>query len=179
MKRTLIAATAFAALLCGGARADDAAQPSAKFQCLIDGKPADPELLAAASDLQTTNGSAARMDELIDAMIPAMIDLIRQGDATISKDVLDAFANEFRTEMKAAIPQVLDETACVMARHYALADMQQLKAFYASPLGQKLLKESTPVAKEMFAVGQAWGQATGAAAARHVIEKLRAKGMKI
>jgi hypothetical protein len=161
------------------APAGDAAQPSARFQCTVGGKQADPELMAAAGELQVLTGSSERMDQLIDAIVPSMVDMIRKTDSSASKEVVDAFAAEFRADMKARIPDFVEQSSCILVQHYTLSDIQQIKAFYATPIGQKTLKESTPIAKEMFALGESWGQAMGRTAAQHVIEKLRAKGMKI
>ena len=81
--------------------------------------------------------------------------------------------------MKASLPEVLNEVACVAARHYTLAELQQLRAFYMSDTGQKMLKESPEVTKETMAIGMAWGSAAGKAAAEHALARLRSNGVKI
>jgi hypothetical protein len=177
MKRCVLA-VALLATLGGAAYADDAAKP-AEQPCLVDGKPADPAVLAAATDLQVITGAQERMEQVIDIIMPPMVDMIRKSEPAASEDAITAFSSEFRKEMKAGIPTILSETACIVAHHYSLAEMQELKAFYASPLGAKTLKEGPAITKEMFTLGQAWGLAAGRSAAQRAVETLRAKGMKI
>ncbi len=165
------------------ALAEDAASPppavSPKMPCLVNGAPVDAATLAAALDLQTATGTQARMEETVDLMLSSVLSLMKQNDKEISQPALDAFKEAFRAEMRTDIPEVLNETACVAARHYTLTEIQQLRAFYVSDIGQKLLKESPEVMKETMAIGMAWGSAAGKAAAERAIERLRSKGVKI
>src|SRR5437868_2656252 len=125
MKRALTLVVAvLAALPCAMARAGDQPPPAAqKSPCVIDGKPADPDLLKAAMDLQMAGSSADRMSQIIDALVPSMIDMVKKTAPGVSDEAIAAFSDEFRKEMKAGIPQVLDQTACIVARHYTLSDM--------------------------------------------------------
>ena len=181
MKRAVTLAVAIlTALPCAMARAGDQPLPAAqKTPCLIDGKPADPDLLKAAMDLEMAGNSADHMSQIIDALVPSTIDMVRKTAPGVSDEAIAAFSEEFKKEMKAGIPQVLDQMACIVARHYTLSDMQQLEKFYATPLGQKMLQTMPEIAKEVFPIAQAWGMSTGMSAAQHAIEKLRAKGVKI
>lgn len=147
--------------------------------CQIDGKPVDAALLAAAEDLQAQSDTTGRLSQVIDSLVPSMVEMVKKTTPSASDEALSEFSDEFRKEMKANLPEVLKQTACVAARHYTLADMQQMKAFYATQLGQKMLANGPVMAKEMFTVGEIWGMKTGMSAAHHVLEKLRIKGVKI
>jgi hypothetical protein len=169
-------------VLTSAALAEDAANPvpaPTKAPCLVNGTPVDPATLAAALDLQKAAGTQDRMEETIQLMLPPVLNLMKQNDKEIPQTALDAFKDAFLTEMKAGLPEVLNETACVAARHYTLAELQRISAFYASDIGQKMLKESPEVMKETMAIGMAWGGAAGKAAAEHAIARLRSNGVKI
>ncbi|MEI9931070.1 MAG: DUF2059 domain-containing protein [Rhizomicrobium sp.] len=170
---SLLTSTAFAEV------ADDQMPPQAKAACLVNGAPVDPATLSAALDLQNATGSQKRMLAMIDLMMPPILEMIKQSNQEISQEALDAFKNAFRAEMMTGLPEVMNEIACVTARHYTLAELQQIKAFYGTAIGKKLLKETPEVMTESAAIGMAWGSEAGKAAAARVIERLRLKGVKI
>jgi hypothetical protein len=169
-------------ILSFAANADDAASSTpapAKAPCMINGAPVDAATLDAALDLQKATGTQERMESTVDLVLPAMLQMLKQTNADISQSTLNAFTDAFRAEMKASIPEVLNETACIAARHYTLSEIQQIRAFYATDIGQKMLKETPELMKESMAVGMAWGREAGKAAAERALAHLRSNGVKI
>ena len=68
-------------VLTSAALAEGAAKPvpaPAKTACLINGAPVDPATLAAALDLQKATGSQERVENIIDLMMPSVLNMIKQ-----------------------------------------------------------------------------------------------------
>jgi len=67
----------------------------------------------------------------------------------------------------------------VYAHHYSDDDIKGLTAFYESPLGQKMVKETPGITTDMLAVGKAWGYEVGARAVQRLKEIAKQKGYAI
>ena len=63
----------------------------------------------------------------------------------------------------------------VYDRHFSIEELQQILAFYRSPVGQKLMSEQPALVRESMLAGQEWGGRLGA----EVAQQLAAEGIKI
>ncbi len=60
----------------------------------------------------------------------------------------------------------------VYDRHFTMGELQALIDFYATPVGQQVVRKLPIVAEESIAIGQQWGQAK----AFEIIERLAEQG---
>lgn len=89
---------------------------------------------------------------------------------TTYKDVPEDFWEDLKKEMN---PDVLVNLIIpIYDKHYTELDIQQLTAFYQTPIGKKVISSTPLIMQESFEAGQSWGQKIGA----KVIENLKAKG---
>ena len=112
-------------------------------------------------------------------MTPLMVAQLKRDKADIPENVIQEFMKIFHQEMSDGIPVLLDQEAEIYARHYSLAELQSIAAFYRSDIGKKMITEAPSILKDTVLLGQVWGAATGQHAAEETIKKLRAQGIKI
>ncbi len=62
--------------------------------------------------------------------------------------------------------------------NFTLDDIKALRAFYATPLGQKLIATLPAVTQQGMAAGQTWGQKIYQASITKHRPELEARGMK-
>ena len=118
----------------------------------------DAERLAAAHRLLRASGAAELMVTAMKANIPVQ--------RTAMPQVPAAFWDRFEQRLVSDSPQFLDSIAVVYASVFTLQDLQQLVAFYESPLGRRLRNAQPEILTQSSAVGQRWGARLGAAVAQ-------------
>ena len=91
----------------------------------------------------------------------------RKSLPNVPADFWDDFQKETRPE------SFVELVVPVYQKHFTSAEIDQLIAFYQSPIGQKLVKEQPAIVQESMAAGQQWGQQI----AQKLMQKLREKGI--
>lgn len=81
------------------------------------------------------------------------------------------FWDRFMTALRADVPNVLEEMAKVYARHFSKDELDQLAAFYQTPLGARFAKESGSLGAESSEVGRRWGGALAMRVMSDMIQK--------
>jgi uncharacterized protein len=74
-------------------------------------------------------------------------------------DVPDEFWDGVMTEADA--DSLIELIIPIYAKYYTLEDLEQLIAFYQTPLGQKMLQVQGPIAQESMTAGTQWGEELG------------------
>lgn len=146
--------------------------------CTQNGAPMPDTNLAAARDLMASTRASDRMNQIADAMMPMMLDMLHKTAPDIPNAAIDDFKTALHDEILKGTPTLIELEACLYARHYSLDDMKALGAFYKSPIGKKMLAEAPDIAKESIAIGGAWGERMGRAAMERVMAKYKKTGDK-
>jgi len=81
--------------------------------------------------------------------------------------------------MVARSSELVDLIAVVYARNFTAAELQQVSAFYRSPVGQKFLEKMPTITQESMQAGQKWGQTVAGEMRGRIIEELRKRGHNI
>jgi hypothetical protein len=192
MRRSMFAVPAFltvllAASACAFAQTPPAAAPAIPPPVA----PASPEAHREAAALTEMIGVTKQSQQLISIMRNQMIQLVMRagakspgGDPTkpaemmkpddASKIVDDLLMPEFGTQQAELTNQIID----VWASNFSLDDLKGLRAFYNTPLGQKLIQTLPAVTQQGMAAGQAWGQRVYQAAIQKHKDELIAKGLR-
>jgi uncharacterized protein len=139
-------------------------------------------------DMQASLAQARAMADTLG--IPQQVKLIIQGlrsqlvQATIQasgKSVEDAakIVDEvLMPDFNAAAPELTDAMLQPWAANFSAADLKGLQEFYATPLGQKVLKTAPVVAVQIQQVVQAWSQRVFIAARTKHAQELHDRGLK-
>lgn len=134
-----------------GARAGDA-----------PGQPRTKEVVAR--ELMEVSGSSKLAMQILEQMITPMKQVI--------PEVPDEFWSRFMAEVNPE--ELMAKVVPIYSEHYSLDELEQLIAFYRTPLGQKVIKEMPEIMKQSMAAGQEWGREVAKRAIRKAEEE-RAK----
>lgn len=76
-----------------------------------------------------------------------------------SPDIPDAFWAKLQEQMD--VHELIERIMPVYDKYYSLEDLKAVNAFYASPVGQKVLASLPQVTQECMKIGQEWGEEVG------------------
>ena len=101
--------------------------------------------------------------------IKQMIGMFKEQKTEVPDSIWNAFEAEFaNTSMDELVTMLVP----VYEKHLSEHDLQEMIAFYQTPVGKKYAEKSPFLIQESMQVGQEWGMKVGTA----FQEKLRAKG---
>jgi uncharacterized protein len=118
------------------------------------------ENLAAAHQLVDAMRATDEFKALLPSVIQNMKNALVQNRPEMEKN-FDAMTPLFTEAANAKIHELTDQVAAIYARHFSVAELHAITAFYQSPVGQKLVGEHTTIARETMAAGREFGQALG------------------
>lgn len=117
----------------------------------------DANQLGLAKRLVQASGAEAIILKSIELTLPAQ----RAQNPTINPEFWDRFTTKARTE----VGVLVDSLAPIYARRFSKAELEQLVAFYESPVGRHIVGEQGEIVQESQALGVRWGTRLGAAIA--------------
>ncbi|MFD0939621.1 DUF2059 domain-containing protein [Pedobacter boryungensis] len=118
----------------------------------------------AVKKMMVVSGAENTYKVVIDQMVTAF--------KTQKSNAPEEFWTEMGTEMvKTSMTDLVDMLAPVYEKHLTLADINELIAFYQSPIGKKFAKETPFITQESMQVGQQWGMKLG----QKIVDKLKEK----
>jgi hypothetical protein len=115
--------------------------------------PADPVRFAAARRVLEASGAAELMITAMKASIPAQRAATPQLPAE--------FWSRFEERMVQDGPQLVDSIAALYAAIFTLRELQELTAFYQSPIGRRFRDAQGELMTQSTAIGQRWGMRIG------------------
>ena len=166
MKKILLAVTAAAAF--AGMPSFAAAQAGAPAAAATPQTDAAVKELMAAMDVRKMmTASFTEMEKALPQMMRAQMTAVINADPSASDEkkkeamakleqVLPGAAEAINRMFRdpALVDEMMAEIGPLYARHYTLAEIKELTAFYRTPLGQKMLALSPRLAAESMAIGQ-------------------------
>jgi hypothetical protein len=168
-------------VLAAGAQRVDLGQIAAG-QCVVDGKPVGTKALDAAIDIVNV------VEQRGEGMSPAALGMLainqetleRLANPNLNQETLRVYGDTVKEELKNNLPVIVKSEARIYTEHYSRAELEQLRSFYRSPLGRKVVAETIPITSETVELGLALTHSNiGAATAERARKKLRAQGVKI
>ncbi len=144
-----------------GAKADDKAAAVAKAKELIE-----------------ITGMSAVADQLLHAnmqqLYGILVRLNPDRGAAIQKLLNEHVVPEFRKRM----PEFVVVTSELYARHFTAAELDEIIAFYRTPVGRKAIEKLPVIAQEALAMGQTWGDKMAREVMRELAPKMQEQGLK-
>jgi hypothetical protein len=191
MRRPNLAATTLLAGLLGAGTAVAQTPPAAPAAPPAPVPAASPEAHKEAAALTEMIGVTKQSQQLIAIMRNQMIQLVMRAgskppadDPTKPPELMKAedaakivdelLMPEFTAQQAELTNQIID----VWANNFTLDDLKGLRAFYNTPLGQKLIQTLPAVTQQGMSAGQAWGQRIYQAAIQKHKDALIAKGLR-
>jgi len=115
--------------------------------------------------------TVTRAAELAVAAMEATVPAQRAANPKIPKEFWDEFLARARKDM----PRFIDMLVPVYDSHFSKPQLEQLVAFYESPLGRHVAQVQPEIAIQSSQIGQKWGAELGAA----VGQDLQKRGVKV
>jgi hypothetical protein len=106
--------------------------------------------------------AACKVDKLGEQVLDQMGTLLKD-------DVGSGFWKKFRD--KARPQELVDMVVPIYARHFTQEELEQLLAFYQSPIGKRMVEEQPLLVKESMEAGAEWGKRIAAEAMKEFEEK--------
>jgi uncharacterized protein len=137
--------------------------------------PASDASLAAAKDLivamHATDQFRAILPNIMQALKPAVV----QGRPDAEKD-FNVIVPVIVEGMSARVNELASELAGVYARNFTVDELNQLAAFYRSPVGEALVAKTPVITQQSLVIGQAFGQKVAAEMQTRIAEEMRKRG---
>jgi hypothetical protein len=133
------------------------------------------ENLAAARELVQAMKATDTLKALLPAIISNMKAAVVQNRPEIEKQY-DALMPIFADAANARLNELADQVAVVYARRFTLDELHQIKAFYQTPVGQKMITEQPAIARETMALGQQLGRSIATDIQTRMLEQMRKNG---
>ena len=104
--------------------------------------------------------------------IKAMIGNIKK----MKTDVPSDFMTELEKEMLGtSLNDLVDLMEPIYKQHFSETELDEMIAFYKSPVGLKLSEKTPIIAQQSMQAGQVWGQKIG----EKIVAKMKEKGYKL
>jgi hypothetical protein len=138
----------------------------------------DPKSLALSAQLLELAGVKDTISQMLDRLTPSLTQLLQQANPGKEQEVADVMVHFIVPKMKDSLPTAMQQCAAVYAKHFGADELNQLIAFYQSPLGQKLVQAQPQIILEMSQIGSAWAQAAAVEAIHDYADEFRKRGLQ-
>ncbi|MCF0063471.1 DUF2059 domain-containing protein [Dyadobacter chenwenxiniae] len=125
----------------------------------------NPEYKAKLKKMFEVSGS----EKSYKVAIEQMFTMFKQQKTTVPDSIWQQFQGEF---LKTSLDDLVNMLEPVYSKSLSQDDLQQLIAFYQTPIGVKYAAKTPAIMQESMQVGQQWGMKI----ANEFQEKLKAKG---
>jgi hypothetical protein len=137
-----------------------------------------PEALATAKELMAASGATGQFKTVLPLVFQQLRPVITQGRPEVERDY-DQIMPKILELAERQYATVAEEMAMIYARNFSVQEMQELTAFYKSPIGQKFLERFPVVVQESIAVGQKFGERLVKDMQETLTDELRKRGHKL
>ena len=138
--------------------------------------------------VSVTQAQVAPVDSAKTALIHRLLELSRAtelavqsieqalpGQRALNPQIPKEFWDEFATRVRRETPQLLQMFVPIYDARFTTAQLQELIAFYESPLGQHLLRVQPAIVAETMQAGRQWGARIGG----EIAAELARRGIKM
>ncbi len=107
-------------------------------------------------------------EEAYKTVILQMTDMFKKQKTTVPSEVWDDMEKEL---LKISINDLVEMLLPIYQKHMTQSDIEELIAFYNTPIGKKFAKKSPLIMQESMQVGQKWGMKIGEMMNKKIKEK--------
>ena len=133
---------------------------------------------AALDRLITASGSDDILTQMSEAMLPLMMQPFLAANPGADQAVQAIVSEELLQAVMDVEPLLLEAVRLAYAKRFTLPEIVLMADFLESDIGQKMVREQTPIMMEMMQVGQALGARAGQAALPRIVNRIEDAGLK-
>lgn len=112
--------------------------------------------------------TASGAEKTFKASINQMFSLTKQQQPEVPSEFWTTMEDEM---LKTSIKDLIELLVPIYQKHLTLEDINELTAFYQSPVGKKFAEKTPLITQESIAAGQQWGMKIG----QKIIDKIKEK----
>lgn len=138
----------------------------------------DPAAVEAAKQLFATMGADRQFDTVIATMTSGLANVVKQQHPARAKDIDEVFA-KLADKFRARKDEIVTMVTPLWAEKFSVAELNEISAFFKTPIGQKLVREQPGIMQRSMQLGMAWGQAIGLEVETEARKELKARGIDL
>ena len=116
----------------------------------------DPQALELSRKIAALTNAQAAGDQVLSMIMPKLTELVVRANPGMEAQARDLMDSEVTPAMRELLPEMVELTAQIYARHFTVDELTQLTDFYGTPLGQKLIQTQPALIAEAGQAGQQW-----------------------
>jgi hypothetical protein len=135
--------------------------------------PVDPQKVAAIRHPREVTGSKAMFNQMIQVFVQTVRNKVGQegpGDEK-AKRLGDLFFDKLQLRTVESFDSFQVLITPLYHKYYTTEDLEGLIKFYESPLGQKSLKATPEIMKELYPIAFEWGEGLGRRIANEIVQE--------
>lgn len=132
-----------------------------------------PDQLNAAREVIELSGAASSLKDIVPIFFDEAKQTFTRTRPEIAKD-LDESLKAIAPEFEQRRDQLMTEIALVYAQRFTAQELTEIKAFYETPTGKKLVQNLPPILQESYQKTQIWSQKMS----QDIVSRLRAEMKK-
>lgn len=135
--------------------------------------------LEAAGRMMRAAGMEKQLKDSLESTVAFLMPLFLQGNEGKQGEVVSIVSEEFLAQADKMVPILAEQVRQRHAEVFSVAELDQLAAFYASPIGTKFTAESPALQKRLMRDGGPVGEAAARAALPRILERLKAAQLNV
>jgi hypothetical protein len=152
--------------------------PGAPSPSPLPATPATPESRQEAAQLTEMIGVNRQSQQLVAVMRAQMVQMVVRTSGKTPEESAKIVDEVLMPDFTAQENELTNAIIEVWATNFSVEDLKALRAFYATPLGQRLIATLPTITREGMAAGQAWGRRIYQTAIQKHKDELIARGLK-
>lgn len=137
-----------------------------------------PDQLKAAREVIEVSGAASSLNNIVPIFMDEAKQTFTRTRPEIAKDLTEVLA-QIAPEFEKRRDQLMDEIAIVYAQRFTGQELVEIKAFYQSPTGAKLVKNLPGVLQQSFEKTEAWSRKMSQDIVARLRQEMRKRGHEI
>lgn len=146
--------------------------------CTASAQAPSPEAMSAARKVVITMKVADQYRALLPQLLLKLRPVLSQDRPEVERD-FDAMTTATSAIYSPFVDSMIDQIAALYAGTFSVDELRQIEAFYAQPVGRKLLAKSDALAQQTAQIGQDVSRKAAEELKQRLTEALRQKGHKL
>ena len=139
----------------------------------------DPEVEAITRRLLKAMRIAETSLTLMKTQMSELVQMLESSPNPIPDRAIDIIVDEMQKVAPQAIDEIVDAVVVLYAQRFTKQEMQEIATFYETPVGQKAIRELSPLMLEASKIGQTIGQRLGQDAGQRAFARIQAEGIQM
>lgn len=123
---------------------------------LAKAQEADPQALDSSRKIAALTNAQSTGDQVLSLIMPQLTELVVRANPGKEAEARTIMDQKIAPAMREMLPEMVEMTAQIYARHFTVEELTQLTEFYGTPLGQKLIQTQPALVAEAGQAGQQW-----------------------